>query len=130
MEDSDSVAVARAKAGPVPVIAARRGSSRFGLSPVPGALFPGQRELEFLFGRVHAVQADAYLIADREGAAGPLADNLAVVFPIREAVAGQRIERDQSFDEQIGELDKKAEARGGDDQRVELVAGAIDHELH
>jgi hypothetical protein len=60
----------------------------------------------------------------------PNAHDLAYVLFVLEAVARQRIQRDEAFDEHVLQLDEEPEARGGNDQGVELVADPVDHELY
>ena len=57
------------------------------------------------------------------------AHDLADVLAVFEAVARKSIERHQSFDEHILQLDEESKTSGGNNQRVELIADPVDHEL-
>ena len=85
-----------------------------GGAPVVATLRYGADELAIR--GVDAIEHHAYAGADRKFAAGMLSDDLAHVLVIGIAVAGQRIDGDEAFDEQIFELHKQA------------VLGRADHE--
>ena len=86
-------------------------------------------ELNFLFYRVDAVHEHSNPLTQAVDLSVALADDLARVFVVGVAVVDQRVQRDQSFDKQIGELDKESELGDADDQAVEVFADAILHEL-
>src|ERR1043165_1424320 len=88
------------------------------------------RELQFPFVRIDAVEDDAHLVADGELAAGALADDLADVLLISVLVARQRVDRNEAFDEEVGQLDEDAVLGGADDEGVEILADPLGHELH
>src|SRR2546423_12780371 len=86
-------------------------------------------ELQLAFFRVDAVEDDAHFVADGKLATGALADDLADVLMISVLVARQRVDRDQAFDEEVGQLDEDAVLGGADDEGVEILADALGHEL-
>src|SRR5215470_16202205 len=61
-------------------------------------------ELQFALVGVHAVKDHPHFVADRKLTARVLPDHLADVLLISVLVAGQRVERHQSFDKQVGEF--------------------------
>src|ERR1035437_2081550 len=86
-------------------------------------------ELQLAFIAVHAVQDDAHLVADGPFAARAFAHHLADVLLISVLVAGQGVDGHQAFDEQVRQFHKEAVLGGGDDQRGEILADAVGHEL-
>src|SRR5580700_6961400 len=58
-----------------------------------------------------------------------LADDLPRVLVVGVEVIGKRVQRDQSFNKQVSELDEEAELCDTGDQSVEILADAILHEL-
>src|ERR1019366_9757955 len=86
-------------------------------------------ELQLALVAIDAVEDDADWIADGEFAAGALAHDFANVLLISVLVAGQAVDGDESFDEEIGEFDEEAVFGGGDDEGVEIFADATGHEL-
>src|ERR1035441_610775 len=73
------------------------------------------RKLQLALVSVHAVEEHAYAIADGKLAARALAHNLANVLLISVLVAGQRVDGDQPFDEQVGQLHEEAVFGGADE---------------
>ena len=85
-------------------------------------------ELDFLFHGIDAVDQDPDAIAQAVSFSRALADNLAGVFVIGGIV--KRIQRDEPFDEKVGEFDKEAEFGNADDESVEIFSDAALHEFH
>ena len=92
--------------------------------------FFDDRELDFLFDGIDAVDQHSQLLADAEDLARVLADDFARVLVVGVAVVDERVERDQAFDEEVGEFDEEAELGDADDEAVEVFADAVLHELH
>ena len=91
-------------------------------------LFPN-RELDFLFTGSMRSTKHANSLSKAVSLARVLADDLARVLVVAVIVVGERVERDQAFDEQVGKFDEEAELGDAGDQAVEVFAHAVLHEL-
>ena len=60
------------------------------------------RKLDFIFHRIDAVHEHANSLSQTVSHAGVLSDDLARILVVRVVVIGKCVERDQTFDEQVG----------------------------
>src|SRR5260370_42209209 len=88
-----------------------------------------QRKRQLPFHRIHFVQQNPHRVPDRELTPCALANYLPRILVKHVAVAGQRIDRNQSFHKKILKLDEESEPRGADDEPTELLTHAILHKL-
>ena len=86
-------------------------------------------KLNFLFHGIDAVDQHANSLSQAVSFARSLADDLARVLVVCVVVVGERIQRDQAFDEQVGQLDEETKLGDAGDQAVEVFADAVLHEL-
>jgi len=93
------------------------------------AFFLQQRKLNLLLDGIDAIDENADLVTEAEGAAGVLSDDFARVLVEGVAVVDQGCERDEAFDEEICEFDEEAELGHADDQAVEVFADSVLHEF-
>src|SRR6266576_4360489 len=71
-------------------------------------LFLQQRELDLLLHRIDAIHDHAYFLAQAISLMCTLADDLACILVIKITIIGERSQRHQPFDEQIGEFHKES----------------------
>ena len=83
--------------------------------------FSHERELNFLLYRIDAVDANAHALSEAKGFARALADDLARVFVVGVAVIRERLQRDEAFDEEVGEFDEEAVFGHADDEAIEIL---------
>src|SRR5579863_4879571 len=86
-------------------------------------------EVDFLFDRVDAVDQNLQAVADAVGLARMLSDDLAGVLVVGVAVVDERVERDEAFDEEVGEFDEESKFGDAGDKAVEVFSNAVLHEL-
>src|ERR1700687_4651585 len=107
------------------------GSPQQSSAPFLPAAFPGsfrllslfeQRELDLLLNRIDAVDQHAHTISQAVCFAGVLADDLARGFVESVVVVVERVQRDQAFDEEVGEFDEESEFGDADDEAVEVFS--------
>ncbi len=97
-----------------------------------GGLRPGffqHREVDFLFDGIDPIDDHPQAVADAVDLAGVLSDDLARVFVVGVAVVDERVQRDESFDEKVGEFDEESELGDAGDETVEVFSDAVLHEL-
>src|SRR5271166_4743552 len=88
-----------------------------------------QRKLQLPLQRLHAIQHYMNAVSDREHPPRTLSHDLASIFVIHVAVAGQRVDRHQPLDKELLQFHEKAEFRRADNQRVEIFADSLLHEF-
>src|SRR5579864_6003509 len=88
------------------------------------------RKLQLPLRRIDAIETHLQSVADGELTPRMRADDLARVLAVGVAIVGKRIDGDQPLDEQVLQLDEQSVLGGADDQGIELIAHAVDHEFH
>src|SRR5690348_725130 len=101
------------------------------LTPLPARMetscwtFFHQRKLDLLLDRVATVNQNVDLLSEPVGLTRALANDLAGVFVEGVTIVDQGRERNEAFDEEIGEFDKKTELGHADDEAVKVLADAV-----